>query len=68
MRKPEMKMQTIDDIGSYTIQNIFRNSVEKFPSQPALSVVGKTPMTYSEYYFFERCDYYEKCKNLLCKW
>ena len=50
MRKPEMKMQTIDDIGSYTIQNIFRNSVEKFPSQPALSVVGKTPMTYSELY------------------
>ena len=48
MIKPDMKMQSIDDIGSYTIQNILRNSIEKFPSQPALSVVGKTPMTYLE--------------------
>lgn len=48
MSKPDMNMQTIDDIGSFTIQHIFRNSVAKFPSQPALSVVGKTPMTYLE--------------------
>ncbi len=48
MKKPEMKMQNIEDIGSYTIQNIFRNSVEKFPTQPALSVVGQTPITYFE--------------------
>ena len=50
MSKPDMKMQTIDDIGSFTIQHIFRNSVAKFPAQPALSVVGKTPLTYSELY------------------
>lgn len=48
MNKPDMKMQTIDDIGSFTIQHIFRNSVEKFPTQPALSIVGKTPITYLE--------------------
>ena len=50
MSKPDMKMQTIDDIGSFTIQHIFRNSVAKFPAQPAMSVVGKTPLTYSELY------------------
>lgn len=50
MSKPDMNMQTIDDIGFFTIQHIFRNSVTKFPSQPALSVVGKTPMTYLELY------------------
>ncbi len=48
MSKLAMKMQTIDDIGFFTIQHIFRNSVAKFPSQPALSVVGKAPMTYLE--------------------
>lgn len=48
MRKPAMNMQTIDDIGFFTIQHIFRNSVTKFPAQPALSVVGKAPMTYLE--------------------
>ena len=48
MSKPVMNMQTIDDIGSFTIQHIFRNSVAKFSDLPALSVVGKTPMTYSE--------------------
>lgn len=48
MNKPDMIMQTIDDIGSFTIQHIFRNSVAKFPSLPALSLVGKTPMTYLE--------------------
>ncbi len=50
MSKPVMNMQTIDDIGSFTLQHIFRNSVAKFSSRPALSVVGKTPMTYSELY------------------
>lgn len=48
MSKPAMNMQTIDDIGFFTIQHIFRNSVAKFPAQPALSVVGRTPMTYLE--------------------
>lgn len=46
--KFDMKMQSIDDIGTYTIQNILRNSVAKFPSRPALSYVGKTPLTYAE--------------------
>ncbi|NLE26134.1 MAG: long-chain fatty acid--CoA ligase [Clostridiaceae bacterium] len=49
-------MQTIEDIGSYTIQHIFRNSVEKFSELPALSLVGKTPMTYSE--LFEKVKHY----------
>lgn len=48
MSKSVMKMQTIDDIGSFTIQHVFRNSVAKFPNQPALSLVGKVPMTYAE--------------------
>ena len=48
MSKATMNMQTIDDIGSFTIQHIFRNSVAKFSDRPALSLVGKAPMSYSE--------------------
>lgn len=39
-------MQSIDDIGAYTLPRILRNTVGKFPDMPALSVVGKTPLTY----------------------
>lgn len=56
MSKLGIKMQTIEDIGLYTIQHIFRNSVKKFPAQPALSVVGKIPMTYLE--LFEEVKQY----------
>ena len=42
------KMQTIEDIGQYTLPCILRTSFEKFPGRPALSFVGKTPITYSE--------------------
>ncbi|MBP7174902.1 MAG: AMP-binding protein [Thermoclostridium sp.] len=48
MSKTAMNMQTIDDIGFFTIQHILQNSVAKFPEKPALSLVGKKPMTYLE--------------------
>jgi long-chain acyl-CoA synthetase len=41
-------MQSIDDIGVYTIPAILRNSIGRFADQPALSIVGKDPMTYRD--------------------
>ena len=39
-------MQTISDIGDWTIPALLRNSTTKFADLPALSVVGKPPLTY----------------------
>ena len=39
-------MQSHEDIGEYTLPAILHNSLTKFSDQPALSVVGKPPMTY----------------------
>jgi len=41
-------MQSIKDIGHYSIPCVLRNSFSKFPDRPALSIVGKPPMTYTE--------------------
>ncbi len=41
-------MQTIDDIGDWTIPALFRNSTTKFADLHALSIVGKTPLTYRD--------------------
>ncbi len=41
-------MQTIQDLGAYTFSAMLKNSVEKFADRPALSFVGKDPITYAE--------------------
>ena len=41
-------METIQDLGSYTFPALLKNSVRKFGSRPALSLVDTTPITYSE--------------------
>ena len=42
-------MQSLSDIGTFTLPNILRNSLQKFADRPALSYVGKPPLTYKEF-------------------
>ena len=41
-------MQTIDNLGEYTFQALLKNTVSLFADRPALSFVGKEPITYAE--------------------
>lgn len=41
-------MQTIDDIGTYTVPALFANSTAQFSSRPALSLASGKPITYGE--------------------
>ncbi len=41
-------MQTIDDLGEYTVPTLFANSVARFPNRPALALAGGEPITYAE--------------------
>lgn len=41
-------MQTIDDLGKYTVPAMLANSLAKYPNRPALSYASGTPLTYAE--------------------
>lgn len=41
-------METITDLGDYTFKSLLKNSVKKFASRPALSLVGGKEITYSQ--------------------
>lgn len=41
-------MQTIDDLGAYTVPALFVNSLSKYSDRPALSYVGGEPLTYAD--------------------
>lgn len=41
-------METIKDLGTYTLTALLENSIAKFAERPALAFVGEEPMTYAE--------------------
>lgn len=41
-------METINDLGKYTFPALLANSIRKFGERPAVTLVGGTPLTYSE--------------------
>ncbi|MCQ2576140.1 MAG: AMP-binding protein, partial [Treponema sp.] len=41
-------METINDLKEYTFPALLRNSINKFGDRPALTLVGGTPLTYSQ--------------------
>ncbi len=41
-------METISDLGTYTFPSLMKNTLKKFAERPALSLVNKTPITYSQ--------------------
>ena len=56
-------METINDLGKYTFPAMFANSVKKFGSCNACTVVGQTPITYSK--LNEKVDYVARLLTLL---